>query len=1044
MNNLLVRILLAVIIFIILFANSSVSFAAPPANFESIQLISSGLNTPTAIEFAPDGRLFILEKGGAIKIYKNGQVLPSLFDELPVLDNSERGLLGIAFDPDFNSNHYVYFYYINLESKHYVVRLDASEDVGKNGPVTIWTSNVVTGTVHTGGTIQFGPDGKLYISIGEGGQSQNAQSLENPMGKILRINKDGSIPEDNPFVNDTGKRGEIWAYGLRNPFRFQFDKKTGELFVGDVGGGKWEEVNKIVKGGNYGWPVAEGSCSGCPFINPIYSYPHTAPSFSITGGLVYRGNLFPSEYQGRYFFGDYAQGFIKYLTFDQSGNQNGVFDFDTQVGTVVDLKTGPDGALYYLTIFPGKLHKITYTTGNKTPEVKAAADPTSGKEPLTVKFSSQGSSDPEGTSLSYLWEFGDDTSSTEANPSKTYTNIGKYTVYLTVSDGEHSIKSSPIEIFVGTPPEIAFQSPQDLSKYKAGDTINYAIVAKDSKGNELNQNNISFETIFHHDTHVHPFIRSTNSAVGNFVIPRNGEASSNTWYELKATATDENNLLSTKSINIYPQKTKFTLATNPPNYKLTIDGAPITTPLTIEGVVGFQREIDAPIQKIGDQYFEFDKWSDNGFKRHIITLPPSETTFTATFKLATPFIGEYFDNSTFTGPPVFTKEDSVIDFSWGHGSPDPKIPNDQFSIRWTKKQFFHFGRYKFSGHSDDGIRAYLDGEMILDGWGFNRGIDSIIEISEGVHDLRVDYREEGGGADVGFSWDQTLDQPIPTPSETPARTQTPTPSSLPTKTPVPTLTPTPAESPDAFTGEYFNNINLTGPPALTRKDEKINFLWHHASPDPKINKDIFSVRWTKNEQFTEGLYKFDVTADDGVRLFVDGTLLINEWKDQSSIKYSKYKWLKTGIHDIKLEYYESYGSAIADFSYSIVPPPSSFWKAEYFPNQNLNGTSLVTKEINTLKFVWDNGSPDPAIPNDHFSARYTKQQIFKAGTYKFTLKSDDGLRFYINNTEIVNDWTDHPLRTYEKVVEIPDGLHSLKVEYYENGGGAVVIFNQDY
>ncbi len=159
----------------------------------------------------------------------------------------------------------------------------------------------------------------------------NAQDLSNPHGKILRINKDGSVPADNPFVGQPGKLDAIWAYGFRNPWRFQFDSATGDLYGGDVGNFSWEEINHIVKGANYGWPIHEGMCaSACTgYTDPIHAYPHAGDSSAVTGGPVYRAGMFPPEYAGDLFFADYAKGFIKHADLDANGNITAVHSSTT-------------------------------------------------------------------------------------------------------------------------------------------------------------------------------------------------------------------------------------------------------------------------------------------------------------------------------------------------------------------------------------------------------------------------------------------------------------------------------------------------------------------------------------------------------------------------------------------------------------------------------------------------------------------------------------------------------------------------------------------
>jgi len=212
------------------------SVAAPPEGFQKSLVVGDGLNQPSGFEFAPDGRIFVLERGGKVRIIKNGQLLAEPFADLPSENTGDRGLIGIAFDPDFGiTNHYVYFYYTGLDLLNRLVRFNASEDVGTDGPLLLFQTQSQSHLLHVGGSIRFGPDGKLYFAVGDNGEPHKAQELDNPHGKILRINKDGSIPTDNPFYGQPGALGAIWAYGMRNPWRFQFDSATGEMYGGDVG-----------------------------------------------------------------------------------------------------------------------------------------------------------------------------------------------------------------------------------------------------------------------------------------------------------------------------------------------------------------------------------------------------------------------------------------------------------------------------------------------------------------------------------------------------------------------------------------------------------------------------------------------------------------------------------------------------------------------------------------------------------------------------------------------------------------------------------------
>jgi glucose/arabinose dehydrogenase len=306
--------------------------------------------------FAPDGRLFVCLQTGQLRVIKNGALLPTPFVSLSVDSSGERGLLGVAFDPNFGSNHFVYLYYTtNVAPIHNrISRFTANGDVAVAGSETVLVDldNLSSATNHNGGAIHFGPDGKLYAGVGENATSSNAQTLANRLGKILRYNSDGTIPTDNPFFNTvSGANRAIWALGLRNPFTFGFQPGTGRMFINDVGQNTWEEINDGIAGSNYGWPTCEGACSpaNANFRDPLFQYGHGTSGTTgcaIVGGAFYNPplNQFPASYLGKYFFGDLCSGWIR--LFDPStATASG---FATGISMLVDLQIGPDGCLYYL------------------------------------------------------------------------------------------------------------------------------------------------------------------------------------------------------------------------------------------------------------------------------------------------------------------------------------------------------------------------------------------------------------------------------------------------------------------------------------------------------------------------------------------------------------------------------------------------------------------------------------------------------------------------------------------------------------------------
>ncbi|MDB5320414.1 MAG: glucose/sorbosone dehydrogenase [Phycisphaerales bacterium] len=343
--------------------------------------VATGLHGPTAMAFAPDGRLFITEQSGALRIVKNNALLAAPFVSLRVDSGGERGLLGVALDPNFASNHFIYVYYTVPGRRHTpahnrVSRFTDNGDVAlkRSEQILLDITPLSAATNHNGGAIHFGPDGKLYIATGENNNGANAQDITNLLGKILRINADGTIPTDNPFyANASGSNKAIWAIGLRNPFNFSFNSATGQMLINDVGEHTYEEINVGVAGANYGWPATEGPTHRRRFRAPICYYAHgdtLTTGQAIVGSAFYSpgggggggGRTFPRNYAGDYFFADLTSGWIRRLD-PVSGD---VAAFASGITVPVALAVGDaDGALYYLARGAGEatgaVGRIQYT-----------------------------------------------------------------------------------------------------------------------------------------------------------------------------------------------------------------------------------------------------------------------------------------------------------------------------------------------------------------------------------------------------------------------------------------------------------------------------------------------------------------------------------------------------------------------------------------------------------------------------------------------------------------------------------------------------------
>jgi hypothetical protein len=277
----------------------------------------------------------------------------------------------VAFDPNYQSNRFVYVYYTTgTEPVHNrVSRFTASAsnpDVAEvDSQEPILNLPTLGSSVHNGGAIHFGNDGRLYVAVGENSVPANSQSLNSPLGKLLRINPDGSIPTENPFYSQTtGTSRAILSLGLRNPYSFAVDSLSGRIHINDVGQDAWEEVNLGKTGANYGWPQTEGpNPAGVGGVRyPIHAYQNAGSNCAIVGATFYRPQIFrfPRAYDGRYFFGDYCGGFIRVLS---PPNYSSAMAFATGISSLVDIQTHHDGSLYYLARGGGELYRVQSTIG---------------------------------------------------------------------------------------------------------------------------------------------------------------------------------------------------------------------------------------------------------------------------------------------------------------------------------------------------------------------------------------------------------------------------------------------------------------------------------------------------------------------------------------------------------------------------------------------------------------------------------------------------------------------------------------------------------
>jgi glucose/arabinose dehydrogenase len=680
----------------------SASGAAPPTGFS--REIVPGLNElsgPTAFDFLPDGGMLIATKSGKLMLYQGGALRAQpVFDrESSTCDNSERGLLGVAVDPTFATNRFVFVYYTfnkfsnncptNSETDpvNRVSRLTLSEGFTTTSELVLVDNIPSPNGNHNAGDLQFGKDGYLYISAGDGGRNDTARQLHNLDGAILRITRDGTIPADNPFQGSGSARcydpapggnkdgfvapgtrcQEIFAFGLRNPFRIAFDPNAAgtRFFINDVGQGNGEEISAGQAGADYGWNCYEGTnlrktngdgvCNPLPqnTVPPTFEYkrptPQGQPAYfdtcaSITGGAFVPAGLWPISYDGAYLFADYVCGRMFALMPNGGGFTSALFDGAAGAATHMDF--GPDGALYYADINAGDIVRVRYTgSANRSPTARLSADPDFGNPPLEVSFDASASSDPDGgdSIVAFLWDFGDGTSieTTTATTTHTYAAEGVYSATLRVRDSAGALSANPAtaRIDVGNdPPTAQIIAPEAGAQFSAGEQITLRGSASDPEDGTLGGERLSWVVLRHHDTHFHPYVSGETGAEVSFTAPAPEELAAvrTSWLEIQLTATDSLSRTTTITRELRPRIVTLSFESQPPGLSVSVnDGvgtATLETPASVDSWPGYALTLSAPAdQSAGGVPMKLCGWRHGGEPTQPVTTPIADRAYTAIF-----------------------------------------------------------------------------------------------------------------------------------------------------------------------------------------------------------------------------------------------------------------------------------------------------------------------------------------------------------------------------------------------------------------------------
>ena len=741
---------LAALAALILLPAAPASAGTVPAGFQETAVFS-GLDEPTSLAFSPDGRVFVAEKSGQIKVFNHtSDPTPDLFADLSheVYNYWDRGLLGMALDPDFPAQPYVYVLY-TLDAKPggavpawggsslgdpcptppgptadgcvatgRLSKLTASGNAmtAETPLITDWCQQFPS---HSVGDLAFGADGSLYVSGGEGasfnyedwGQSgnpvnpcgdppggvggamtpptaeggslraQDVRTTADPTGlsgALLRLNPEtGQGSPGNPFAASLDANARrILAFGLRNPFRFAIRPGSNEVWLGDVGSGHWEEIDRVASptsgtASNFGWPCYEGengsskrlfawdsenvglcetlySQGAAAVAAPYFAYDHAdkvvagescaTGSSSIAGMAFYEAGPYPNAYNGALFFGDYSRNCIWAMLPGASGlpDPTKIQTFDAGAEGPDNLKIGPDGALWFTDLNSGKVWRIGHSDGNQPPTAVATATPPGGPPPLNVQLSAADSSDPDpGDTLSYAWDLDEDDEfddSNQVSPARLYSSKGAKVASVRVSDPDGASDTDSVTIQVGTtPPTATLLAPASSLTWEVDEPIAFAGTGSDAEDGSLPPSAFKWRLYVHHcpsNCHVHQIESKTGLSEGSFVAPDHEYPS---WLEIELTVTDSDGLTDTESVNVLPETVSVQLQSLPaPGFELAFDGGSVVTPNTEKVIKGSNNTVAAPDQTLGGVPYAFGAWSDGGAASHNFSAD-GDLTLTALF-----------------------------------------------------------------------------------------------------------------------------------------------------------------------------------------------------------------------------------------------------------------------------------------------------------------------------------------------------------------------------------------------------------------------------
>jgi PKD repeat protein len=647
------RIFFLVVLTLLLCSNAKSQYITQ--NLTPTAVIKEGL----ALEQSPDGRIFIAERGGIVKVYQNNTV--STVFTVNTITNNEQGLLGMTLHPSFASNGYIYvFYSVNSTPiRHRVerVKVDINNQVISRQEILMLEP--IGAGFHNGGDLKFF-NGFLYITVGDSQESANSQNLDTYKGKILRVTEDGQPAPGNPFFgNGSVQRQSIWAYGFRNPWRLIANPTANKLFVLDVGT-SWEEINEISNPAirNFAWGHPHGG-DGIQtetnlFSNPIFTYAtHSDIGNALTNGLLYNPAIvrYP-ELQGKFIIKDFTKTELRYFNPSLNNPPSTVF-FTTPHSNALGMMMGSDGYIYYCSYGSnGDLIKLDY--------IQAAA-PTIVNHPVSqtiitgspVTFTVSAS----GASLNYQWQYNnvDIPGATAASYSITAVapaNAGAYKCKVSNSSG--SVTSNAVTLTVApfsNAPQVQIILPLPTLTWNADDVVNFSATATDVEDGTLPDSAFSWSIdLWHEDVpgggHSHHGASPLGVKSGTFIADNQGEKTPNVWYRFTLTVKDKDGLTTEKFVDIKPNLVNVTATSSPALLTLGLNQKTVMAPATIQAVANATvQELNAPTpQFVGNTRYDFERWTHGGAAKQVFQAPTQGAiTYTAVYRATiftqTPYLG---------------------------------------------------------------------------------------------------------------------------------------------------------------------------------------------------------------------------------------------------------------------------------------------------------------------------------------------------------------------------------------------------------------------